>query len=127
LSPPIAAKAALTRSCGPDAVIANENSRLANTLMPTAQHNDAVNRKLKFPLRIDVSPFRTYHSQIPVVVESKESGLELSLVSCSARLQAGIRLIPKCPPEGGRYNQSSSDDSSRTSRKKRYHFAAGFA
>ena len=22
---------------------------------------------------------------------------------CSARLQAGIRLTPKCPPEGGRY------------------------
>src|ERR1700722_3889864 len=23
--------------------------------------------------------------------------------SCSAGLQAGIRLIPQCPPEGGRY------------------------
>jgi uncharacterized membrane protein YgcG len=26
---------------------------------------------------------------------------------CSARLQAGIRLIPKCPPEGGRYKNQN--------------------
>jgi hypothetical protein len=28
---------------------------------------------------------------------------EFGIVLCSARLQAGICLIPKCPPEGGRY------------------------
>src|ERR1700733_10669883 len=34
----------------------------------------------------------------PPVCERK-----LSFGSCSARLQAGICLVPKCPPEGGRY------------------------
>jgi hypothetical protein len=32
-----------------------------------------------------------------------ESVCELDSGSCSARLQAGISLIPECPPEGGRY------------------------
>ena len=29
--------------------------------------------------------------------------------TCSARLQAGIRVIQKCPPEGGRYKHAVQD------------------
>ena len=32
---------------------------------------------------------------------------ELDSGSCSARLQAGIFLIPECPPEGGRYKNAA--------------------
>jgi hypothetical protein len=36
-----------------------------------------------------------------------ESLCELDSGSCSARLQAGICLIPDCPPEGGRYKNAA--------------------
>ena|SRR5258708_34582093 len=38
-----------------------------------------------------------------VVTRPCEGPWELAFGLCSARLQAGMCLIPKCPPEGGRY------------------------
>jgi hypothetical protein len=38
---------------------------------------------------------------------AKESVFELDSGPCSARLQAGICLIPECPPEGGRYKNAA--------------------
>jgi len=39
----------------------------------------------------------------PRGTQSEECAWELGIGLCSARLQAGISWIPKCPPEDGRY------------------------
>jgi hypothetical protein len=39
---------------------------------------------------------------------AKEFACELDSGSCSARLQAGMCLIPECPPEGGRYMNAAT-------------------
>src|SRR6266481_357521 len=59
LSPPIAAYAALTRSCGPAAGTAHEISRLIIAPIATAQHNDTVKYGILFLLRIEVPPLNS--------------------------------------------------------------------
>src|SRR5579862_655386 len=47
----------------------------------------------------------TRGSCLSTAVRPEEFECELDSDSCSARLQAGISPISKCPPEGGRYKR----------------------
>jgi hypothetical protein len=59
---------------------------------------------------------------ILVGVWVKQSVWGLGFGLCSARLQAGILLIPKCPPEGGR-NKNVVKRSSHPDEKRFYLFS----